>query len=86
MTASTFAQLKSFAESTTPYIIMISGTISNGPNGGVVVGVLSSATFAQAKVAGNGGTYQITCRTPTSVTRGAAVGAGGPTNTNCTDY
>ena len=59
---------------------------SNGPNGGVVVGVLSSASFPQAKVAGNEGTYQITCGTPTSVTRGAAVAAGGPANTNCTDY
>ncbi len=36
VTATTYDQLKSFAESTTPYIIMVSGTIANGPNGGKV--------------------------------------------------
>jgi pectate lyase len=34
--AKTFAELKAFAESATPQIIMVSGTIANGANGGVV--------------------------------------------------
>lgn len=34
--AKTFAELKSFAESSTPQIIMVSGTIANGANGGVI--------------------------------------------------
>jgi pectate lyase len=36
VTASTYAQLKSYAESATPYIIRVEGTISNGANGGIV--------------------------------------------------
>jgi pectate lyase len=36
VTATTYAQLKSFAESTTPAIIMVQGTISNGANGGQI--------------------------------------------------
>jgi pectate lyase len=36
VTASTYAQLKSYAESATTYIIMVEGTISNGANGGTV--------------------------------------------------
>jgi pectate lyase len=36
VTASTYAQLKSYAESATAYIIMVQGTISNGANGGQV--------------------------------------------------
>src|SRR5262249_20590046 len=34
VTASTYAQLKMYAESATPYVIMVQGTISNGANGG----------------------------------------------------
>jgi len=48
---STYADFKSYAESATPHVILVSGTISNGANGGVVrvgsnkslVGVGSSA-------------------------------------------
>lgn len=36
VTASTFAELKSFAESAEPYIIRVEGTLTNGPAGGVV--------------------------------------------------
>ena len=36
VTATTYAQLKSYAESTTPYIIMVEGTISNGTPGGQI--------------------------------------------------
>jgi pectate lyase len=36
VTASTYDQLKSYAESSTAYIIMVAGTISNGANGGKV--------------------------------------------------
>ena len=36
VTASTYAQLKSYAESATTYIIMVQGTISNGANGGKI--------------------------------------------------
>ena len=36
MTATTYADLKSYAESTTAYIIMVQGTISNGANGGKI--------------------------------------------------
>jgi pectate lyase len=34
VTATTYAELQTYAESATPYIIMVSGTISNGANGG----------------------------------------------------
>jgi pectate lyase len=34
--ASTYDQLKSYAESSTPYVIMVEGTISNGANGGTI--------------------------------------------------
>jgi pectate lyase len=36
VTVSTYGQLKSYAESSTPYIIMVEGTISNGSSGGSV--------------------------------------------------
>jgi pectate lyase len=36
VTASTYAQLKSYAESSTTYVIMVMGTISNGANGGQI--------------------------------------------------
>ena len=36
VTASTYADLKSYAESSTAYVIMVSGTISNGANGGKI--------------------------------------------------
>ena len=36
MTATTYADLKSYAESSTAYIIMVQGTISNGANGGKI--------------------------------------------------
>lgn len=36
VTATTFAELKMYAESATPYVIKISGTISNGANGGKI--------------------------------------------------
>ena len=36
MTATTYAQLKMFAESATPYVILVQGTISNGANGGQI--------------------------------------------------
>jgi pectate lyase len=36
VTATTFAQLKMYAESATAYVILISGTISNGANGGTI--------------------------------------------------
>ena len=36
MTATSYDQLKSYAESTTAYIIRVQGTISNGANGGKV--------------------------------------------------
>jgi pectate lyase len=36
VTATTYEQLKTYAESATPYIIMVEGTISNGANGGKV--------------------------------------------------
>jgi len=36
VTASTYAQLKTYAESSTPYVVMVQGTISNGANGGQV--------------------------------------------------
>ncbi|UKM66426.1 T9SS type A sorting domain-containing protein [Flavobacteriaceae bacterium GSB9] len=34
VTANTFTELKSYAESATPYVIMVNGTIENGPEGG----------------------------------------------------
>jgi pectate lyase len=36
VTATTFAQLKSYAESTTTYVILVSGTITNGTAGGKI--------------------------------------------------
>lgn len=33
---SNYTDLKSYAESTSAYIIMVNGTISNGPNGGSI--------------------------------------------------
>ena len=36
VTASTYAQLKMYAESATPYVILVQGTISNGANGGQI--------------------------------------------------
>jgi len=36
VTASTYAELKSYGESATAYVIMVSGTISNGANGGKI--------------------------------------------------
>jgi pectate lyase len=36
VTATTYAQLKSYAESSTTYIIMVQGTISNGASGGQI--------------------------------------------------
>ena len=36
VTASTYADLKSYGESSTAYVIMVSGTISNGANGGKI--------------------------------------------------
>ena len=36
MTAATYDQLKSYAENSTPYVIRVEGTISNGANGGQV--------------------------------------------------
>ncbi|MGC4094556.1 MAG: polysaccharide lyase family 1 protein [Polyangiaceae bacterium] len=36
VTATTYAQLKSYAESATAYVIMVQGTISNGANGGQI--------------------------------------------------
>ncbi|MEN3322659.1 T9SS type A sorting domain-containing protein [Mariniflexile soesokkakense] len=36
VTATSYAELKAYAESTTPYIIMVQGTISNGANGGKI--------------------------------------------------
>lgn len=36
VTATTYAQLKSYAESVSTYIILVSGTISNGPAGGQI--------------------------------------------------
>ncbi len=36
VTASTYAELKSYAESSTAYVIMVDGTISNGPDGGKI--------------------------------------------------
>lgn len=34
VTASNFTELKTYAESATPYVIMVNGTIDNGPDGG----------------------------------------------------
>ena len=36
MTATTYAELKTYAESSTAYIIRVQGTISNGANGGKI--------------------------------------------------
>ncbi len=36
VTASTFTELKNYAESATPYVIMVNGTIENGPDGGQI--------------------------------------------------
>ncbi len=36
VTATTYAQLKSYAESSPPYVIMVKGTISNGSSGGAI--------------------------------------------------
>lgn len=59
-----------------PAVMRNSGT-------GVYVGDLSSATFkGNSTVTGNGQT-NISCNSPTSVTRSAVAAAGGAANTNC---
>ena len=36
VTATTFAELRTYAEGSTPYVILVQGTISNGPDGGEI--------------------------------------------------
>ncbi len=50
---------------------------------GVYVGELSSATFRGASTVTGNGQRDISCNSPTSVTRGAAAAAGGAARTNC---
>ena len=52
---------------------------------GVYVGDLSSATFKGTSTVTGNGQPDISCNSPTSVTRGALVAAGGAANTNCTN-
>ncbi|MGO9948890.1 MAG: hypothetical protein ACLPWG_18805 [Steroidobacteraceae bacterium] len=59
--------------------------VTGNSGNGVYVGDLSSATFhGNSTVIGNG-QPNISCNSPTSVTRGALAAAGGAANTNCTN-
>jgi hypothetical protein len=59
--------------------------IKGNSGNGVYVGDLSSATFkGNSTVTGNG-QPNISCNSPTSVTRAALAAAGGAENTNCTN-
>ena len=50
---------------------------------GVYVGDLSSATFKGTSTVTGNGQPDISCNSPTSVTRGALAAAGGNAHTNC---
>jgi hypothetical protein len=63
----------------------ISPAVTRNSGNGVYVGDLSSATFkGNSTVTGNG-QPNISCNSPTSVTRSALAAAGGAANTNCTN-
>lgn len=59
--------------------------ITRNSGNGVYVGDLSSATFKGASTVTANGQPNISCTSPTSVTRGALTAAGGSANTNCTN-
>ena len=64
----------------------VAPSVARNTGHGVSLGDLSSAMFAgpPSTVAGNG-QPNISCNSPTSVTRGALAAAGGAANTNCTN-
>jgi hypothetical protein len=59
--------------------------VARNAGNGVYVGDLSSATFNGASTVTGNGQRDISCNSPTSVTRHAVVAAGGAGNTNCTN-
>jgi hypothetical protein len=59
--------------------------VTRNSGNGVYVGDLSSATFKGASTVTGNGQPDISCNSPTSVTRSARVAAGGAANTNCTN-
>jgi len=59
--------------------------VTGNTGSGVYVGDLSSATFKGTSTVTGNGQPNISCNSPTSVTRSAIVAAGGAANTNCTN-
>jgi len=59
--------------------------VTRNSGSGVYVGDLSSATFKGTSTVTGNGEPDISCNSPTSVTRGALVAAGGAANSNCTN-
>ena len=59
--------------------------VTRNSGSGVYVGDLSSATFKGTSTVTGNGQPNISCNSPTSVTRSALVAAGGAANTNCTN-
>jgi hypothetical protein len=59
--------------------------VTRNSGNGVYVGDLSSATFKGSSTVTGNGQPNISCNSPTSVTRSALVAAGGAANTNCTN-
>jgi Right handed beta helix region len=57
--------------------------VTGNSGNGVYVGDLSSATFKGASTVTGNGQSNISCNSPTSVTRSALAAAGGAANTNC---
>jgi Right handed beta helix region len=59
--------------------------VTHNSGNGVYVGDLSSATFKGTSTVTGNGQPNISCNSPTSVTRSAQMAAGGAANTNCTN-
>jgi hypothetical protein len=59
--------------------------VTRNSGNGVYVGDLSSAIFKGASTVTGNGQPEVSCNSPTSVTRGALAAAGGAANTNCTN-